>query len=80
MGLQRGRFSDSFFRMIRSVKPHSKLCLVKPDHATVHRLAAGDMAQLGKDGGHPLPLHPSPVPPLAATETVPVSEPSAVRP
>jgi len=53
----------------------SKLCADKPRHATRHRLAAGDVAQLGK-GGDP-PLHP-----LCRfwrhAETVPVSAPSVL--
>ena len=70
------RFSS---RMIRTSKPDSKLCACSTRPASkVSGLRPTFEAKLGKEG-RTLPLHPSPVPRLAATETVPVSAPSAER-
>jgi hypothetical protein len=70
------RFSS---RMIRTSIPGSKLCACSTRPASkVSRLRPTFEAQLGKEG-RTLPLHPSPVPLRAATETVPVSAPSAER-
>jgi hypothetical protein len=68
-------------RMSRPSKFGSKLFLVTPEHATACRSLTGAVAPTWQGRGEPLPLHPSPVPPAAAAETVPVSAPSAeVRP
>ena len=67
--------------MIRASIADSKLSLVTPAHATANGLSARAVAPTWQGRGEPLPLHPSPMPLAAATETVPVSEPSAeVRP
>jgi hypothetical protein len=60
--------------MIRAVKEDSKLFAVVPRHATPLGLRPIVAAQLGK-GGEP-PVASLPVPPQAATETLPVSTPS----
>ena len=66
-------------RMIRASMPDSKLCALPTRHASISGLRPAIVAQHGKEGASPLPLHPSPVRPLAATETLTVSEPSGLR-
>src|SRR5579864_3812837 len=61
--------------VIRFSIGNSKLCTVRPCPAIGAGLRPAPIAQLGKEGSA-LPLYPSPMPPLAATETLPVSAPS----
>jgi hypothetical protein len=63
--------------MIGETTEDSKLFAVAPRHATTTGFQPAAVAQLGKEGAVPLPLHPSPVPPKAAAETAPVSAPSS---
>jgi hypothetical protein len=65
--------------VIRRFSRSSKLFAVGPRPAAKKHFRCFFTAQLGKDGRRPLPLHPSPMPPLAATETLPVSMPSRWR-
>ena len=86
LGLFRNRNAKSFaarliLRFSRAMffanKDDSKLCACDTRHATGHRLSAVALAQLGKGWGFAPPrCIPSWVP-QAATETVPVSAPSA---
>jgi len=71
------RFS---LHMIRVFRPGSKLYACSTRHAKRIAFRRSAFAHLGKEGAQPLPLHPSPFGASRPSETVPVSEPSAVRP
>ena len=70
------RFRFILGMLIRTQNADSKLFAVRPRRVAISCKWHAIATQLGKDGGYPLPLHPSPVPPMAATETLPVSIPS----
>jgi hypothetical protein len=70
---------DSIPAMVESNNSGSKLCAVRPRHATRRRPSGGAVAQLGKGRGFALPVASPPVRRERRVETLPVSIPSGLR-